>query len=250
MLLGRALSPCLGHSESSSFSSTQPAQLTPVLLGKRSAPQRQPNEPLRPALWHGVPFPVPMQSQPQPGVSSCRAVWGWWVSPVRCRTPQLQRSSARLSSRQPPATQRTELLSPPRSAGAVTGLEIQVPSLGVSRGAEEGLAAAGGGAAAGVSLPSDPPRRARPGLGEQCGDAAPWARAGVTDPDGADGFALGSAQYGVGRTAVEMGWGSRGKPIGGAEGSSMGAACRDPSNPNTWARMGLCGERFSGNAPC
>lgn len=102
MLLGWALSPCLGHSESSSFSSTQPAQLTPVLLGKRGAPQRQPNEPLRPALWHGVRFPVPMQSQPQPVVSSCRAVWGWWVSPVRCRTPQLQRSSARLSSRQPP----------------------------------------------------------------------------------------------------------------------------------------------------
>lgn len=102
MLLGWALSPCLGHSESSSFSSTQPAQLTPVLLGKRGAPQRQPNEPLRPAVRHGVPFPVPMQSQPQPVVSSCRAVWGWWVSPVRCRTPQLQRSSARLSSRQPP----------------------------------------------------------------------------------------------------------------------------------------------------
>lgn len=146
----------------------------------------------------------------------------------------------------PPAAQRTELLRPPLSARAVTGLEIQVPSLGVSRGAEEGLAAAGGGAAAGVSLPSDPPRRARPRLGEQRGTRLRGRKRGCLIPAGPMDSRWDRPSMGSEGPL----WRWVGGPGANQSEVLMGTACRAPSSLNAWARMGLCGERCSGNAPC
>ncbi|OXB56273.1 hypothetical protein ASZ78_006456 [Callipepla squamata] len=73
----------------------------------------------------------------------------------------------------------------PGSFSATVGIGFTVPPLGpssygtgntgsISRRFPRGRV--GRGAAAAVSPPSDPPRGARPRVGERCGDAAPWAR--------------------------------------------------------------------------